>query len=895
MSSKFFTWTKGDRKYAPEGHRSAGVVPIPAECISIKGMDLEQGAKDIGRSRREAIPPSFDLESMSPLQHAPVHNESIALHDAAVQSATSLMAVMNDMLRSPHISAHLSAQRGNGLTPMYGRPRSHTAPSTPLVEAPSVGPVELPGSLLASKRSILSLHQSIDGTATKPVVQSPVQTALGTSIVRPRSSPQEATYSLPHVPVRSSDGFPLQTSLYPSAQLSPRSQSSSPQRFSRKFGNATLPIAGDDLFETRHVGETMQAAKRPSLYAVSSRLSQRSSVGTGSNSSRVGSSSAVPQLTTSVTKQSCSQCSNLQQQDVERALLEHITIMRSTHEAHLHSLREAHLRELESSRSYIEFLESRHGLSDLRQGVSKRELSLDTSHVRVMSDEMHSAGASATTQRSSSSLESQKRASQEAVAEAEALKRKLSLVRKAQAESGEVRRERDHLRDTVETSDRRIIQLKDIMRKSKEQEKTLRNTVADLEGRLAAANIERTDVLEGFHEASQQILKLSASEQSLRQEVQDLRSRLIHANGRHASDTTLALPEKNSQCRPRHIRTKSDVGGIAGNQDPILQQNLELRRLLAEAKGKISRLEQMPPVLQTDADAARMTQLQASLRDHKHMLAVARADSERYNGLLHSELRRQSRFAAQHIQAATPKVEGNALLDATEKAKIVSQSTRTANLEQDMQSLGREVEYCLKEIVLYKLDVRGYRKDLKKAQATIAKLQAVQSARPPTPDGDSASSVHSSGSADPERPAAQDGDALSGLGIALKEGPDTAQRTVASATAAALRSKTPPLTFTVGSPPHRPRTPMGVHKKLPKPPSARTPSPLPETEPATVKLQRGATLRSLSESIISSYAKRNTPELDIGVTHSAVRQEDIQARPSGSHPPMPAMSAAPTD
>ena len=40
MSSKFFTWTKGDRRSAAEALRSNGlVVPIPAECISIKGMD----------------------------------------------------------------------------------------------------------------------------------------------------------------------------------------------------------------------------------------------------------------------------------------------------------------------------------------------------------------------------------------------------------------------------------------------------------------------------------------------------------------------------------------------------------------------------------------------------------------------------------------------------------------------------------------------------------------------------------------------------------------------------------------------------------------------------------------------------------------------------------------
>lgn len=42
MSSKFFTWTKGDRKHAAEALRSGGVVPIPVECISFKGLDVSK-------------------------------------------------------------------------------------------------------------------------------------------------------------------------------------------------------------------------------------------------------------------------------------------------------------------------------------------------------------------------------------------------------------------------------------------------------------------------------------------------------------------------------------------------------------------------------------------------------------------------------------------------------------------------------------------------------------------------------------------------------------------------------------------------------------------------------------------------------------------------------------
>lgn len=41
MSSKFFTWAKGDRNTAAvEALRSGRIVPIPVECIKIKGLDF---------------------------------------------------------------------------------------------------------------------------------------------------------------------------------------------------------------------------------------------------------------------------------------------------------------------------------------------------------------------------------------------------------------------------------------------------------------------------------------------------------------------------------------------------------------------------------------------------------------------------------------------------------------------------------------------------------------------------------------------------------------------------------------------------------------------------------------------------------------------------------------
>lgn len=169
----------------------------------------------------------------------------------------------------------------------------------------------------------------------------------------------------------------------------------------------------------------------------------------------------------------------------------------------------------------------------------------------------------------------------------------------------------------------------------------------------------------------------------------------------------------------------------------------------------------------------------------------------------------------------------------------------------------------------------GYRKDLKKANAEIENLRAMGIQPPPTPDRDSFSSTRSQRSektaVTSPYPTAQATTLKDpGLGITLPHPPKTPTKppapstlTIAAATSAALSS--PPLS----SPPPRTKTPLNAHKKLPKPPSSsRTPSPmLPASSSLGTKpkwpeqdVRRTETLRSLSESIISSYAKRSTPD-----------------------------------
>lgn len=212
-------------------------------------------------------------------------------------------------------------------------------------------------------------------------------------------------------------------------------------------------------------------------------------------------------------------------------------------------------------------------------------------------------------------------------------------------------------------------------------------------------------------------------------------------------------------------------------------------------------------------------------------------------------------------------------------------STSDVPSESAVKGLERELEHCIRQSIMYKLDVKGYKQDLRKAQATLQSLQAMG---PLTPDRDSVSSTASTGSSEMRQQSRiehnllhDSGDTASGLGIHLIQPSQTPTKSLASATGVALIAITPQILPTSSSSSTRPSTPLGSHKKLTKPPASRTPSPLPAHTPSSARLQRGETVRSLSESIISSYAKRSPPELGAELSPSArERNSDPLAPPT---------------
>ena len=797
------------------------------------------------------------------------------------------MAVMNDMLRSPPLSAHLSAQHGFSelAPPMYGRPRSRTAPPTPMVEAPAMEPAELEAIPAPRRKSHTAENKSGYFPSARTVTSRPDRVAYNDSVERSSSSPQLPTPSMPGFPRYGEGDFVRKpTNLHPPLDQIPRARTTSPPPGSH-------PSINPVFYPSE--GATVKCQSELNLRQRSNSSSDMSQAWS-SNSSRMSSFQTSSLGNFSSSTQMFTKSTPLERES-EVALMEHIRSLRASHEIHLNSLKEAHEKEIASHRSYIAFLERRGSASSILQQPNKQILTVDTS--QVGSTTLYSAVSANTIHSFESYFESQNRASQDLTVENEALKRKLSLSKKAVADCTEIRRERDQLRDGAERSERRISQLKDIVRKAKENEKVLKNMVSGLDSRLANANMERADVLEGFHDACETVQKLSEQERNLTRERDDLRAQLSTLN---RSAILTMSPSVYSQDE-ENTGESQNIQGLYADCVPRRSLSDQLQKMqhdINEKDDKIRDLEQQlgrksegtqSRVSEDQKQPSNPVALHNQLEIYKSRLRNAEADRDRYSSLLQCEIRRQNRNAA---RAAVPTplqtTPGDMLVENSDPTTGKNKSLTTQD-DAARQSLEGELERCINEIVLYKLDIRGYKKDLKIANTRIAKLEAdaARSQGPPTPESNSSSETRERARTEPSTQTRGPG-----LGIFVPETPRTPTRrsrgtSLVSPPSNASKSPQPPPRPSPLRPKRTPRTPIGLEKELPRlPSSANTPSPT--VKPAAsrqsqVLVQRAETLRSMSDSIISLYGKRSTPETVFDKTPS---------RNPISHPSSPAVASS---
>ncbi|PPJ57866.1 hypothetical protein CBER1_00034 [Cercospora berteroae] len=848
--SKFFTWTKGDRK-----HVSSGMVQIPVECIEIKGMGYGRNVRGSRKRGRKPLPLSFsDTKS----DYSAQSHESFTLHEAAVQSATSLIAAMSDMLKSPHFNG---GPRSCELRPPQSRLRSHTAPptpATPLVEAPHPEPVELPAtdSIWPARRRGASIMAETSLTTDE---------GQRTQAGRPQStSPQGSTEPPQYEDTQNSDNDQGSNVLRPSldstlcgksdecfgtpnrSQESLEKSDASAKMKPPKWRLATTPRRDDKYESPTASEERIQGVKLQCSAHIVSEFPDQS-------------------------KRDMSKISGMMTQ---------VATMRSAHEAHIATLKAAHDQEITSYRAYVVLLEQQQNLLQLSE--PRHPLFVDTTHHCGRTISASTASRTGSLQSLDSFPMDPARPSPEPLAEAEALKRRLDLANKTDADLGEVRRERDRLKDPDCQKERRIMQLKDIIRKTKESEQAQKTTVVSLQADLAAANMQRVDVLTGLDDVYKDLRSSYQREARLRERCEELQNHL-KAEG----CVTSALPIQTMQqpaeelvrCRELKADTtkRNSVVPQVSTSEP--EQHVSTTQLDRGFKCGREACQQTHDRL--EIATKNVQNLQARLLSCQEHLKAAQADRERYNSLLHTELRRQSKVAGPKEQVATPELQREISKSLATRLQGASESPRskelhsTPSLSAKDQAWEQELRHCVEEIIMYKLDVRGYKKDLKLATAKIESLEAelrATTAEVPvlerTQDGQAEVPLkYDSTSLMEHRP---------GLGISL-----TQQRS--SSTPNVLTNsqiERPPQSIdsqpevgpalTCTSPRRQTTTPLSIHKQLPLPPPLERRAPPNQSSPPLassqnhVQIQRAETLRSLSDSIISSYTKRDEIPLPVG-------------------------------
>lgn len=542
-------------------------------------MKLEQSSEDSS---------SYDQQS----------DESTALQDAAVKSATSLIAVVNDMLRSPPPSARLPPQQSS-LAPNHGRPRSRTAPSTPLVEAPArPAPVELPGSFPDRPRA--SYHHSFDGKTR-------TRTSQGPRHEQPCKIAKRPSHSWLRLPLNSNDE---QSAANPPDVAVGRdsnnfSQHSQRESFSDGPGSARASMPS---------GSTVSQARQ--FHANGPPASPHGLISRESHP-------RLPRSSLNIVREDNRHLTEDQSERLEpnEAPLSDIAYLHASHEDHMVAIVESHEREVTSLRMYINFLEQRRGLSRTNEAISHtfaRSCSkLGTSDNIAGRQIMDLPGHRSMAEASYLSQQNSHHGYINSTVDAHCT---------SYAGYGEIWLECNHLRDSLETSKRQIAHAEEAISRMQRLELSLKGENGNLRSRLLAANNERMDCQEGLYEACKDLRNLAEREASLKRENEELRRCSLHATRPTLSPDDTAKLAK--QRRSDHCRTRSDASYQHTRYGPPLVQNGIRSPMLPEGTQRHQIRIQLPGRTQQAQvdDVRRQSNAHESLMSH-FTLSSARAVS----------------------------------------------------------------------------------------------------------------------------------------------------------------------------------------------------------------------------------------------------------------------------
>ncbi|XPS68228.1 hypothetical protein M3J07_000513 [Ascochyta lentis] len=552
MSSKrLFSWQKRQSNAEPY-YKTGGLLSIDALAgESSNGPE----AKDTQNARRR--PSRLTIIPLEPQE--PTLSPLSSPHNARrVSSTSNLMAIFNDMLRSPSFGAAAFPRSASVHKPLPTRPRSSSMPSTPDL------PVELPGSLLQQNQGF-PYFETPDFVLSRPTSQN---VRRGTHPPDRCAGDEGDVLDLLHLfpePLNHSRSVPsLKSGYQESAMKSSRSGTApnasaitKPNSHRVYHRKALSDIEWRTLAEstTTNDGNVVEpSAPRHdnasydsnTSYVESGKLSQPSpmipeaavSADTWERRASRRDDSGVffaPTPTGARSKQKEDLKATVATQDQTILTLQlQFGNLRLSHEAHVASLADAHAAEVASLRKYAKLLEEqlaqRPSLHhDVTTSADAHPASgnnlpflLDTSDTPSnpsRESSHHTSDTSANSTWSSQSAIEKQQWSPIGSQDMETLKRKLSTTRRPQTADRNLLPELNQYKQNNVALQTQIGSLMAKLNESKKSEKALRATLQDVEQRRAEAESKASEV--------QQFV---SSAQALQNTIDHLESRLEIAN-----------------------------------------------------------------------------------------------------------------------------------------------------------------------------------------------------------------------------------------------------------------------------------------------------------------------------------------------------------------------------
>ncbi|KAF2121872.1 hypothetical protein BDV96DRAFT_593831 [Lophiotrema nucula] len=856
--TKFFSWSKG-RQSTGEYHRTGGLLPIDTSVGDTGKVPLlvEDAKNAVGPGRRR--PPNLNL-TIPPDQnnkHHYVLSPASARHNAAlVNSASNLLAVVNDMLRSPALSATICTRSAEIHKPLPSRPRSVSLPSTP---NPPVEAVELPGSILLENQGFPSPPVAGPAADTMRSVRS--GNSLGSSVAA-KSTPSKVPQHK-----KSSTEISLQrrSKSRPSLVASPSSTDSKLTTCSVSTNGARTSssestkaqVGADKPLQPSPVileGQQWRTSGEPSSARRDELISPTTPTPTSTRSKH------LEELKFTITAQD-STISTLQAQ---------FGSLRATHEAHVASLIDAHTAELASLKNYTRVLEEQQ---------SQRTLHHDGPQSPSREQSPQNTVDSATSTRSfRSALEQQGRSSPHSrdSPEMENLKRKLSVARRPDVGNRDTIRELNqykqnnaalqkqieslmsklnqskknerNLTSTLEEAEKKCSEWKDKARKIEQLEKStlaLQNTVDHLEHRLEMANCEKLD-------AEEQLFNLQSQRSPFDPKTPKLQMPPTHPNSRQSAHTSMSTVFSSGSPTSHHNESENPttlsafISHIERLQEHNKQKDVHITEL--ENTTKKIRLDYDSLTndhrklnLQSDIQGqllqkakntdVHIEQLRSAIIDREGIigekeksLRIAERQLEHHKLLLQAEIRRHATLSLYTDDRNNPLPDLTSLTSKDdidrwierlqkrlkkEKPKSVEKKSHNP-LDAVVDDLRKEVDFYVREIIYYKLDIKGYKSDIKKLKHIATRMGSYGSR---TFELDSPSPSLARSGDTPVRARFSSG--TSGLGISATPSPISTGPI--SATLSTGRPLTPPAQLLTPdpSPAELSKPALGTHKRFP--------------------------------------------------------------------------------